>query len=90
MYAFLIAAAVLFLALLAGTAMELPRSCSEEWSSIELSQTRLLLSSPCCRRALSPSSRLRSDYLWASERFTKSGSLAAGSDAFCHPARNPA
>lgn len=40
---FLVAAAVLFLALLAGTAIEFPRLCSEGRGGIELSQARLVV-----------------------------------------------
>ena len=87
---FLIAAAVLFLALLAGTVIEFPRLCSEEWDGGELSQARLVLSPRSCCRGLSPSSVLPWDYSCSSGSFTKSGSSAARFDAFCHRDRNPA
>ena len=45
---FIVAATVLLLALLAGTVLGFPSLCSEEWGGIELSQVRLVLSSPCC------------------------------------------
>jgi hypothetical protein len=86
----IIAATVLLLALLAGTVLGFPRLCSEEWGGIELSQARLVLSSPCCCPGLSPSGVLPWDDSWASESSTKSASSTAGFDAFCHPARNPA
>ena len=55
---FLVAAAVLFLALLAGTAIEFPRLCSEGRGGIELSQARLALSPSCRCRGLSSSGLL--------------------------------
>ena len=82
---FLVAAAALFLALLAGTAIEVPRLCSEEGGGIEVSQARLLLSSPCCCRGLSSSSVFPWDYSCAPS-FSKPTSSAAGFDAFCYPA----
>jgi hypothetical protein len=93
---FLIALAVLFLALLAGTAIECPRLCSEAWGRIGVSQASLALSPPCCCRGLSPSSVLPSEYSCVSEIVTKSKSPAAaahahnGFNAICQPARNPA
>jgi hypothetical protein len=88
--AFFIAAAVLFLALLAGTAIEFPRLGSEERDGIELSQAMLAVSPPCRCRGLSASGLLPWDYSCASGSFVKSPSSVAGSKALCHPARNPA
>ena len=47
---FLIALTALFLALLAGTAIECPRLCSEAGGGIGVSQAVLVLSPPCCWR----------------------------------------
>ena len=69
---FFIAATVLFVALLAGTVIGFPRLCCGGWDGIELSQARLVLSSPCCGRRLSSSSVLPWDYSCTSESFTKS------------------
>jgi hypothetical protein len=74
---FLIALAVLFLALLAGTAIEFPRLCPEAWDGIEVSQASPVVSRPCWCRGLSPSSVLPLDYSCASESLTKSASSAA-------------
>jgi hypothetical protein len=78
---FLIALVMLFLALLAGTAIEFPRLCSEAWDGIEESQASLVLSPPCCYHALSPWSLLPAEYSCASESFMKSASLSAANPA---------
>jgi hypothetical protein len=82
---FLVAAAVLFLALLAGTVIEVPRLCSGGRGGIELSQARLVLSPPYCCRGLSSSSVLPWDHSCAAESFTKSAPSTVGFDAFRHP-----
>jgi hypothetical protein len=73
---FLIGLAVLFLALLAGTAIEFPTLCSA-WGGIEVSQPNPVVSRPCWCQGLSPSGVLPLDYSCASESFTKSASSAA-------------
>ena len=87
---FLIAAAVLFLALLAGTVIEFPRLCSEGRGGIELSQTTLVLSPQCCCRGLSPSGGLPWDYSCASESFTRSGTFGCRFRRLLPSARRPA
>jgi hypothetical protein len=90
---FLIALAALFLALLAGTAIEFPRLCSEGWDGIEVSQAGLVSSPPYCRHGLTPWSVLPLDYSCASESVTKSVSSPAATnahrsfDVFCQPPR---
>jgi hypothetical protein len=87
---FFIAAAALFVALLAGTAIEFPRLCCGGWGGIELSQARQLSSPPCCCRGLSSPSVFPWDYSCAPESFIKSAASGAGFDTFCRAARNPA
>jgi hypothetical protein len=88
--AFLIAAAALFVALLAGTAIEFPRLCCGGWRDIELSQARPLLLPPCCCHGPSCSSVSPWDYSCVPESFTKSASSGAGFNTSCRAARNPA
>jgi hypothetical protein len=88
--AFFIAAAALFVALLAGTVIELPRLCCEGWGDIELSQARPLLSLPCRCRGPSSSNVSPWDYSCVPVSFTKSATSGAGFSTFCRAARNPA
>ena len=83
---FFIAAAALFVALLAGTAIEFPRLCCGGWDGIELSQARATFITPMLRPRLSSSSVFPWDYSCTPESFT---SLALVSTTLA-VSRNPA